>query len=241
MKARIVVLCAVITVVVSSLTIVTPSSAESNEQWTYVDTSITNATLSNNTNNSNNGFDGLGCGGAICDYGYEYGGQSLVMEGNKITKNSSAGNYGSFSWGGLYYGYTERSQIRYEFGGKTGFYGLISLEDPADENSYMPNVVGRVGYGAAWGDPAIVLTCGVGVPAEFDEFSACTEASGVGWFVPPEQEDDQGSDVLLTAVSYSPRVSLFVPADRRGAPSADALATLADPVREHLTLVDECT
>jgi len=66
--------------------------------------------------------------------------------------NNSAGNYGSFSWGGLYYGYTERSQIRYEFGGKNGFYGLISLEDPSDENSYMPNVVGRVGYGAAWGD-----------------------------------------------------------------------------------------
>ena len=100
---------------------------------------------------------------------------------------------------------------------------------------------GDTEYGAAWGDPAIVLTCGVGVPAEFDEFSACTEASGVGWFVPPEQEDAQGSDVLLTAVSYSPRVSLFVPADRRGAPSADALATLAAPVRQHLTLVDECT
>ena len=100
---------------------------------------------------------------------------------------------------------------------------------------------GDTEYGAAWGDPAIVLTCGVGVPDGFDEFSACTEASGVGWFVPPEQEKDQDSDVLLTAVSYSPRVSLFVPADRRGAPSADALATLAAPVRQHLTLVDECT
>ncbi|MGN6467308.1 MAG: porin [Rhizobiaceae bacterium] len=66
--------------------------------------------------------------------------------------NNSTGNYGSFSWGGLYYGYQERSQIRYEFGGKQGIYGLISLEDPADEYSYMPDVVGRIGYGGTWGD-----------------------------------------------------------------------------------------
>jgi hypothetical protein len=58
--------------------------------------------------------------------------------------------------GGLDYGYQERQQIRYEFGGKTGLYGLISLEDPKDEQSYMPDIVGRIGYGAAWG--AVALT-----------------------------------------------------------------------------------
>jgi hypothetical protein len=69
--------------------------------------------------------------------------------------NNSTLNYGSFSWGGLYYGYQERSQIRYEFGGSTGFYGLISLEDNADELDYMPDVVGRIGYGGAWGAVAL--------------------------------------------------------------------------------------
>jgi hypothetical protein len=71
--------------------------------------------------------------------------------------NNSAGNYGSFSWGGLYYGYQERNQIRYEFGGSTGFYGLISLEDPKDEQSYMPDVVGRIGYGGTWGDARLTV------------------------------------------------------------------------------------
>jgi hypothetical protein len=71
--------------------------------------------------------------------------------------NNSAGNYGSFSWGGMYYGYQERNQIRYEFGGSTGFYGLVSLEDPKDEQSYMPDVVGRIGYGAAWGDARLTV------------------------------------------------------------------------------------
>jgi hypothetical protein len=70
--------------------------------------------------------------------------------------NNSTLNYGSFSWGGLYYGYQERNQVRYEFGGSTGLYGLISLEDPQDEYSYMPDVVGRIGYGGAWG--AVALT-----------------------------------------------------------------------------------
>jgi hypothetical protein len=95
-------------------------------------------------------------------------------------------------------------------------------------------------YGAAWGDPAIVVTCGVEVPEEFDQFSACTEVSGVGWFVPPEQEEDQDADVLLTAVGYSPRVSLLVPADRRGADSADALVTVSEIVKKDLTLEDDC-
>jgi hypothetical protein len=70
--------------------------------------------------------------------------------------NNDTLNYGSFTWGGLYYGDQERNQVRYEFGGKTGLFGLISLEDPTDEQSYMPDVVGRIGYGEAWG--AVALT-----------------------------------------------------------------------------------
>jgi hypothetical protein len=45
---------------------------------------------------------------------------------------------------------------------------------------------------------------------------------------------------VLTAVGYAPRVSLRVPAEQRGAPSADALATLAGLVKQHLTLENDC-
>ena len=55
--------------------------------------------------------------------------------------------------------------------------------------------------GAAWGDPPIVLVCGVGEPEEYDEFSLCIEANGVGWFVPPSQEED-GVDVTITTVGH---------------------------------------
>lgn len=97
------------------------------------------------------------------------------------------------------------------------------------------------GYAAAWGDdPPLVLTCGVGVPEGFSDTSRCLEVGGVGWYVPPAQEEDLESDVLLTAVGLSPRVSLLVPADLRGGTSASALTQLAGPLHAHLELVDPC-
>ena len=101
-------------------------------------------------------------------------------------------------------------------------------------------VVGDTSLGRAWGDPALVLTCGAGDPPEFDRFSSCLEVNGVGWFAPPSQDEDQESDVLLTAVGHRPRVSLLVPAERRGEGVAAALTALAGPVEDHLELVDEC-
>ncbi len=92
----------------------------------------------------------------------------------------------------------------------------------------------------AWGDPAVVVRCGVGVPAEFDETAHCEVANGVGWFVPEEQFDDQDADVVLTAVGYEPIVSVDVPGDYRPEGSAAVLAELADAVQDHLELVDPC-
>ncbi len=93
--------------------------------------------------------------------------------------------------------------------------------------------------GAAWGDPPIVLTCGVSEPAEFDQFSLCIEANGVGWFVPPSQEEE-GADVTITAVGHRPRVSVVIPGEYRPEGLASVMANLAPVVDEHLELVDPC-
>ena len=45
--------------------------------------------------------------------------------------------------------------------------------------------------GAAWGDPAIVLTCGVGEPEGFTKVSACQNWNGVDWYVPADEFGDQ--------------------------------------------------
>jgi hypothetical protein len=39
-------------------------------------------------------------------------------------------------------------------------------------------------YAAAWGDPAIVLRCGVPLPADFAG-APCITRNGIGWSVPP--------------------------------------------------------
>ena len=94
--------------------------------------------------------------------------------------------------------------------------------------------------GAAWGDPAIVLTCGGELPDDFDRFAQCVEANGVGWFVPEDAEADQSSTATLTAAGYRPVVRVTVPGDYRPEGVASAMAQLAVPVREHLKLVDRC-
>jgi hypothetical protein len=94
--------------------------------------------------------------------------------------------------------------------------------------------------GAAWGDPAIVLTCGGELPDDFDRFSQCVEANGVGWFVPADAEKDQSATAVLTAAGYRPLVQVSVPGDYRPEGVASVMAVLADPVEEHLKLVDRC-
>lgn len=94
--------------------------------------------------------------------------------------------------------------------------------------------------GAAYGDPAIVLTCGAAIPPEFDETQSCEVSNGVGWYVPSEVFDDQGADVTMTAVGYEPVVQLQVPGRYRPDGPAAAIAELAAGVKAHLTLVKDC-
>lgn len=100
---------------------------------------------------------------------------------------------------------------------------------------------------AAYGDPAIVVSCGVAAPEEFDATAQCEVVNDVGWYLPPDQYDDPDADLTITAVGFRPRVEVLLPADYRdedrGAVSdtaAAVLAELTDPVRDHLTEAAEC-
>jgi len=65
-------------------------------------------------------------------------------------------------------------------------------------------------------------------------------ADGVGWFVPLEQIDDEDADLVFAAVGYRPIVSVDVPHDYRPEGGAAVIADLAEPVKDHLELVDDC-
>ena len=95
--------------------------------------------------------------------------------------------------------------------------------------------------GAAYGDPAIVVTCGVPVPDGFDQTSQCQVANGVGWYVPPEQIDVAEGEATLSAAGNRPIVSVVVPGgEGRGEDAAAAIAELAPLVDEHLPLEQRC-
>ena len=103
-------------------------------------------------------------------------------------------------------------------------------------------ITGGDGLVAAWGDPAIVLTCGVGAPAEFGRASTCIEANGTGWFVPDSVllDPDQQVDVTMTAVEFRPRVEVVLPGDYRPDGFLAVTGTIGRLVSDELDLEERC-
>jgi hypothetical protein len=85
----------------------------------------------------------------------------------------------------------------------------------------------------AWGDPPIVLRCGVEKPASLKPTSPCHEVDGVGWLA-----EKQSDGWLFTTIGRKHYASLEVPSDYQ--PAADALADLADLIARHLPLKRRC-
>jgi hypothetical protein len=97
-----------------------------------VDTSIVSSTLAHNSDGFHNGYSGMGCGGAVCAYAYDYDGVNLEMQGDTVTANSSLGDYS----GGAVMGYA------YSYGG---------LSVVLRHNAFAKNHTGGGGYGGAVG------------------------------------------------------------------------------------------
>lgn len=93
-------------------------------------------------------------------------------------------------------------------------------------------------YAAAWGDEAIVLRCGVGMPTGFDETSECHQAGDIGWYVPPGTAEDQSVDVEMTTVHRSPTVEVHVPASLR--PPVAVMVDLSEAIEAHTTATGSC-
>ena len=113
------------------------------------------------------------------------------------------------------------------------------LEDlPHSLSDQEQRTVTGSSYAAAWGDPPIVLRCGVGAPEGFNRFSSCQRVNGVDWFVPEGTIDDQGADVLMTTVGRRPHVEVLVPADYR--PPVAAMVDVAGTVKQHTRRTGGC-
>jgi hypothetical protein len=106
-------------------------------------------------------------------------------------------------------------------------------------------VTGDTEYGAAWGDPAIVLTCGVDVPPDFEDTSTCIAVKRTGWFVPDDVfkdmfEGDETTDVPMTEMNYRPRIHVDLPGEYRPDGFPNTAGGLADLIESDLERVGEC-
>ena len=76
------------------------------------------------------------------------------------------------------------------------------------------------GSAAAWGDPPVVLRCGVGEPARLQPDSPLTDINGITWFA-----EERSKGYVFTSVGLQPRVEVTVP--DAYAPEGSVLVQLA--------------
>lgn len=103
-------------------------------------------------------------------------------------------------------------------------------------------VTGGADRVAAWGDPAIVLTCDVPLPDDFTDTSTCIEANGTGWYVPDSvlESDDETLDVTMTAVGFRPRIEVTLPGDYRPDGFQAVAGEIGRLVADRLELEQRC-
>jgi hypothetical protein len=93
-------------------------------------------------------------------------------------------------------------------------------------------------YAAAWGDPEIVLRCGVPTPMGFDKFATCQVTNGVAWFIPESQTQGRRVDVVMTTIGRSQNVEVAIPSDYF--PPANAMVDLAAAVKRTIREEKPC-
>lgn len=91
-----------------------------------------------------------------------------------------------------------------------------------------PGVLSR-----AWGDPPIILRCGVAAPPGLTASSDCLEVNGVGWF----REDADGG-TLFSTIGRAVVVEVGVPSDY--ASPVDVLVDLSGAVSGHDPVEQPC-
>jgi len=80
---------------------------------------------------------------------------------------------------------------------------------------------------AAWGQPVIVLRCGVPMPAAYEPDAQLFDINGLGW-LPVEAE----GGTVFTSVDRDIRVEVAIPDDYD--PPAEVLADLSQVLLDHL-------
>ncbi len=97
---------------------------------------------------------------------------------------------------------------------------------------------------AAWGDPAVVLRCGVARPSALVPTSACFEVNGVGWLATSNGREVSGDapvegTLRFTTIGRAAYVEVTVPPLEGHQPS-DPLPALAAAIEQTIPLRHPC-
>jgi len=120
-----------------------------------------------------------------------------------------------------------------EPGGSTGPMCNSVLQDAPQRVDNAEARETASGAGRAWGDPAIILQCGVPKPDALKPTSRCAMVNGVGWF--SKKTEDA---YVFTTIGRETFVRVTVP--REYEPTADALVDLAKTIKNNVPVVREC-
>lgn len=99
-------------------------------------------------------------------------------------------------------------------------------------------------FAAAWGNPAIIVRCGVPEPRSFVpvQGSPCQTVNGIDWYlnsdVPTASTSDQA--IVVVTVYRKPAIEVSVPASYGTQGPSTAMALLTDVVRAHTTVSAHC-
>lgn len=104
-------------------------------------------------------------------------------------------------------------------------------------------------FGAAWGNPAIVLRCGVPVPAGFlaentpsGNMASCLTVNGIDWYLDgePPRGTSPNQTIKVTTVYRRPALEVTVPATYGTQGPSTAMALLTSVIREHTKVTKRC-
>lgn len=115
---------------------------------------------------------------------------------------------------------------------------IAALPDRVDDQTRRRTT----GYAAAaaWGDPAIVVRCGVPRGQGYTQTAACQTVNGVDWYLPSTQVGDASADTVFTLLHRTPRVEVRVPAHYRPQGPGNALADLASAIKKSTKKTGHC-
>ncbi|MEP7089758.1 MAG: DUF3515 domain-containing protein [Nocardioidaceae bacterium] len=94
------------------------------------------------------------------------------------------------------------------------------------------------GYAAAWGDPAIVLRCGVPRPKGFNAYSGCEDTNGVGWYIPESQRTGDVVAITMTTIGRAQNVEVRIPAAY--VPPANTMVDIAPALKRTIRETRPC-